>query len=462
MVFDKELGVSRPELVRRDESPHAPWMKTNLNRGQLSRWKAMDISFSTFGDRMRSGSGIFELMANLGDALTKNPEMRMMGGGNPGHIPEIQGIWRGRMQALLDEGAEFDRMLANYDGPQGSPAFLEALADLLNRENGWDVKPSNLAITNGGQTAFFFLFNMLAGECAGGKKKRILLPLAPEYIGYANQGMGEDLFDTRRPKIEQIDEHTFKYRVDFENLDVGDDIAAICVSRPTNPSGNVLTDGEIEKLRAIANEKGIPLIIDNAYGTPFPNAIFQEVNPVWDEGIILTMSLSKLGLPGCRTGIVVAHEDVIHALSVMNAVVGLANNNVGQALVRPLIENGEIIRMSRDVIRPYYEERSKQAIELVRESFDDSLPYGYHASEGAFFLWLWFKDLPVTTQVLYERLKQHSVLVVPGEYFFFGLHDPDWAHRHECIRMTFTQPEAVVREGIGVIADEVAKIYAGS
>jgi hypothetical protein len=28
--------------------------------------------------------------------------------------------------------------------------------------------------------------------------------------------------------------------------------------------------------------------------------------------------------------------------------------------------------------------------------------------------------------------------------------------------MTFTQPEAVVREGIGIIADEVAKLYAGA
>ena len=420
----------------------------------------MGISFSRFGDRLRSGSGIFDLMADLGEALTRNPDMRMMGGGNPGHIPEMQGVWRERMKELVEGGGEFDRMLANYDGPQGSPAFLEAMAGLLNRENGWDVKPENLAITNGGQTAFFFLFNMLAGECDGGASKRILLPLAPEYIGYANQGMGEGLFDTRRPKIEWIDRHTFKYHVDFDNLDVGDDIAAICVSRPTNPSGNVLTDDEIGRLREIASAKGIPLIIDNAYGTPFPNAIFKDVNPVWDEGVILTLSLSKLGLPGTRTGIVVAHEDVIHALSVMNAVVGLANNNVGQALVRPLLETGEILQLSRNVIRPFYEERSLRAIGQVRESFDDSLPYGIHASEGAFFLWLWFRDLPVSTRVLYERLKARSVLVVPGEYFFFGLEDgEDWAHRNECIRMTFTQPERVVREGIGIIADEVAKLY---
>jgi valine--pyruvate aminotransferase len=44
----------------------------------------------------------------------------------------------------------------------------------------------------------------------------------------------------------------------------------ICVSRPTNPTGNVITDEELIKLDALANQHGIPLVIDNAYGVPFP------------------------------------------------------------------------------------------------------------------------------------------------------------------------------------------------
>ena len=56
----------------------------------------------------------------------------------------------------------------------------------------------------------------------------------------------------------------------LENLpDLKEDkIGAICCSRPTNPTSNVLTDGEMARLDALAQEHGIPLIIDNAYGTP--------------------------------------------------------------------------------------------------------------------------------------------------------------------------------------------------
>ena len=77
------------------------------------------------------------------------------------------------------------------------------------------------------------------------------------------------------------------------------------------------------------------------------------------------------------------------------------------------------------------------------------------------FLWLWFENLPVSSQQLYERLKARNVLVVPGHHFFPGLED-DWQHRHECIRMTYSSDEDLVARGIAIIADEVQRIYAGN
>jgi valine--pyruvate aminotransferase len=80
-----------------------------------------------------------------------------------------------------------------------------------------------------------------------------------------------------------------------------------------------------------------------------------------------------------------------------------------------------------------------------------------HATEGAFFHWLWLKNLRITTRELYERLKGRKVLTVPGEYFFFGL-DNDWPHRHECLRVNFSGDAETVREGYRLIAAEAAKV----
>jgi valine--pyruvate aminotransferase len=349
--------------------------------------------------------------------------------------------------------------LGNYEPPAGNPAFREAVAGLFRRQFGWDIGPENVAVTMGAQTAFFFLFNALAGRFRDGRCKQILLPLVPEYIGYANQSIGGDMFQAVKPRIEMTGAHEFKYRVDFDNLKVSDQIAAICVSRPTNPTGNVLTDSEISRLAELAKQHQIPLIIDNAYGAPFPNAIFTAATPIWDENIILTLSLSKIGLPGTRTGIVVARPEVVESIASMTSIAGLANTNTGQALTTPLIESGEILRLSNDVVQPFYRNKSQQAQQFVREYFDDSLDYRIHRSEGAFFLWMWFEGLPITSRELYERLKKRDVLVVPGNYFFFGLGDDPWRHRDECLRVTFTMPEHVVREGYRVIAEEVKLAY---
>ncbi len=421
----------------------------------------MSWELSEFGEQLCGGSGIGELMHDLGHALAEGGDrVKMLGGGQPAHIPEMDALWRKRLEEIGNQPGKLEHVLGNYEPPAGNLAFRSAVAGLFLREFGWKLGPENVGVTIGGQTAFFFLFNSLAGRFRDGRRKKILLPLVPEYIGYANQSIGGDLFRAVKPRIEMTGDHEFKYHVDFDNLNVTDDVAAICVSRPTNPTGNVLTDSEIAHLADLADEHQIPLIIDNAYGAPFPNAIFTETTPLWNENIILTLSLSKIGLPGTRTGIVVAREDVIESLTSMTSITGLANTNIGQAITTPLIESGEILRLSNEVVQPYYREKSRQAQAWIEEFFDDSLDYRIHRSEGAFFLWMWFEGLPITSRELYERLKRRDVLVVPGSFFFFGVDDAEWRHRDECLRVTFTMSEDVVREGYRVIAEEVRAAYA--
>ena len=423
----------------------------------------MPFPFSTAGTKLTARSGILELMDDLGRAMTIQPDMRMLGGGNPAAVPAMQALWRERMQALLDEGAGFDRMLGNYDPPQGNPRFLAALAGLLRDKFGWAIGPENLAITTGGQTAFFQIFNLLAGRFTDGRRRKILLPLCPEYIGYADQGIEQGLFVACRPTISWPHgeaARVFKYRIDFAAVEAAlsrHDVGAIVVSRPTNPTGNVLTDEEVQHLSSLAESHGIPLILDNAYGAPFPGVIFVPAEPFWAPHLILTLSLSKLGLPGTRTGIVIAPPEIASAVAAMTAITGLANGNVGQQLVLPLIEDGRILRLGPDILRPFYEQKSQVAAALAAEAFGAcNVNWAMHASEGAFFHWLWLRDMNIPTRELYERLKARKVLIVPGEYFFFGL-DDDWPHSRECLRLNFSQPEQTVREGLQIIAEEAAK-----
>jgi valine--pyruvate aminotransferase len=420
------------------------------------------MNFSSFGLRFSGSSGILKLMDDLGralsDAARSDRPVYMLGGGNPAHIPALDAYFHERMASVLANPGEFEHAIGDYDAPQGEQAFIQALADLLRRELHWPVQSENIALTNGSQSAFFFLFNLLAGDFADGTRKRILFPLTPEYIGYADLGLHDDLFIGHRPLIDIIGAHRFKYRVDFSQLNLDDSVGAICVSRPNNPTGNVLTDEEIAHLRELARAHEIPVILDNAYGTPFPGIVFTQATPVWDRQTVVCMSLSKLGLPGTRTGIVIADEPLIHARSAMNAVFNLASGSLGAVLAHDLVASGAILNLSQNLIQPYYRQRMEQAVAWL----DDALiacDYFLHQPEGAFFLWLWLRDFPIGNLDLYERLKQRGVIVVSGHYFFPGLKD-DWPHRHECLRISYTQDPERVRAGIAIIGEEVKKAYA--
>ncbi|HHX8633099.1 valine--pyruvate transaminase [Vibrio diabolicus] len=413
------------------------------------------MQFSKFGEKFNQYSGITQLMDDLNDGL-RTPGAIMLGGGNPAAIPAMLDYFHQASEEMLASG-ELVAALANYDGPQGKDAFVKALAQLFRETYGWEISEKNISLTNGSQSGFFYLFNLLAGKQPDGSHKKVLLPIAPEYIGYGDAGIDEDIFVSYHPEIELLDNGLFKYHVDFEQLTVDDSVAAICASRPTNPTGNVLTDEEVRKLDKLARENNIPLIIDNAYGLPFPNIIFEDVEPFWNENTILCMSLSKLGLPGVRCGIVIASEEITQALTNMNGIISLAPGSVGPALANHIIGKGDLLKLSSEVIKPFYKQKSQRAVELLQEAIIDER-FRIHKPEGAIFLWLWFDELPITTMELYQRLKARGVLIVPGEYFFIGQKD-EWDHAHQCLRMNYVQDDEMMQKGIAIIAEEVEKAY---
>lgn len=77
------------------------------------------MKLSAFGRKFTADAGITSLMDDLGNAMASGEGMIMMGGGNPGHIPEIQG----RVQEILagmaaDEG-QVRRLLGYLRSPSG-------------------------------------------------------------------------------------------------------------------------------------------------------------------------------------------------------------------------------------------------------------------------------------------------------------------------------------------------------
>jgi valine--pyruvate aminotransferase len=157
---------------------------------------------------------------------------------------------------------------------------------------------------------------------------------------------------------------------------------------------------------------------------------------------------------------VVARPEVTKAISSMNAILSLAPGSFGAALTRDMVRTGEVLDISRDLIRPFYAEKSRAALGWLREALE-GVSYRVHKPEGTFFFWIWFEGLPISCAELYARLKRRGVLIVPGHFFFPGL-EGEWRHRHECIRLNFSQSDETVRRGVQILGDEVRAAFAAN
>jgi valine--pyruvate aminotransferase len=415
------------------------------------------MKLSNFGSKFTRPNGISQLMDDLGDAKSSaNPKLIMLGGGNPAVIPEVNDVFVSELKKLISS-TRVDHVMGLYDHPRGNENFRIALSKKLSETYSWDIDESNIALGNGSQANLFVLFNLFAGEMPNGEHKRILFPLAPEYVGYADQGLSEDMFVAIKPDISILATETkskqFKYVVDFDavakTLASDSSIAALCVSRPTNPTGNVITDNELAQLDSLAQHYNIPLIVDNAYGHPFPGCIYTDATLTWNSNIILCMSLSKLGLAGLRTGIVIANKEIAKALGHINGSMILSPNSLGPSLLTRMIEDKELLKLCKNVVKPYYRDKAHTAIRLFDEIFGDMDVY-LHKVEGAFFMWLWFKDAKLNCETLYQRLKEKHVYIIPGHNFFIGI-DDNWSHKHECIRINYATDEVKLRAGLEAI-----------
>ena len=415
------------------------------------------MRYSNFVRTFNAHSGAKELMEDMSCPIPGIDKIYRLGGGNPAIIPEVAEIFRNELAKIAADPARFDNLASIYSEPLGDTRFREALAELLREEYGWALSAKNIALTPGSQLGFYFLFNLFGGVGPGGKRRRIIIPLCPEYIGY--KGLLSDDADiaSRRSVIRKLPNRQFKYGLRMEGLDEVEDMGAIVVSRPTNPTGNVIRQSELDRLDRVARERQVPLIVDNAYGFPFPGMIYVDERPQWNENTILSMSLSKIGLPALRTGIVVANEEVTEIMGRINALTQLAVGAAGAALAAPLLENRELLRICREMIMPFYQRKIRDAVGFCHETLTNC-DYYIHKPEGSMFLWLWFPGLN-DNQALYRRLKNRGVMVLSGHEFFPGLGTP-WGHERECIRVNVCGSADTVFEGLRIIGEEASRLQA--
>jgi valine--pyruvate aminotransferase len=402
---------------------------------------------------MASTSGLRSIMEDIATttAVSSQEVWLNLSIGNPAPIPEVIALWRRLVGEALEDG--FEAASCSYGPSRGLQRLVDAIVAYFNTQYGWPVRAENIVVGPGSQLLGFVAGAMFAGPGEGGMT-RIVLPAVPDYTGYQGLCMHPGGITGIPPAIDFMGDRLFRYSFDFEALRREEHIGMLLVSSPSNPTGRCLRPSELDELVRIAERCDVPLVIDHAYGAPFPQIVETQTTPRWHPNVINFFTMSKAGMPGERIAFAIGDPRYINPMVSFIANSVLHAPQLCQLVLARALETGALDEISSTVIKPYYQNKRRLGEKLLADILPDSVDWRLHASEGGMFCWLWINHDWFDDNDLYQRLKQEKVFVVPGRHFFV---DPERTprlrgHATKCVRLSLSAAEPVISEGIERLA----------
>lgn len=373
--------------------------------------------------------------------------------GNPSPIDEVVDAWRELTITAATE--DFASVSCRYGPSRGMPTLVDAIVDDFNTRYGWDITADNVVVGPGSQMLCFIAAALFTGSAGTEPPQRLILPMTPDYAGYQGLSLDREGVVGIAPRVQVTGDRSFHYGFDFDALERCPKAGMFLLSSPSNPTGRSIDDGELARLLGVARERDAPLVVDHAYGAPFPRIAASRLTPQWDEHLINCFTLSKAGLPAERIGFAIGPARYIRPMVSFMANSALHAPQLMQLVAARSLTTGLLDKLASEVIAPFYQARRLAVERLLADLLPDSVNWRLHAGKGGMFCWLWIDEDWFDDMALYGLMKTKKVFIVPGRHFF--VHPPTGTtpggHDTQCFRISLSADEDTIGEGIARIAE---------
>jgi aspartate aminotransferase len=293
----------------------------------------------------------------------------------------------------------------HYLPTTGVPRLRELLTEKLRRDNGIPIgSPDEVMPTNGGTHAIWVIMHALfePGD-------EVIVP-DPEWPPTMAMAIAAKAIPVPVPLHEQLG-----WRWDLDELEraITPRTRAIYVNSPNNPTGGVLTPADLKRIAAIAQERNLWVISDEAYEHIIYKGEHMSIAslPGMYERTIPIFTFSKsYAMTGLRLGYFALQDSTLRSRA--TKIVAYTTSNVAS-----VVQYGGIgaLEGSQDCI-PEYRAELQARRDLFINGLDDAAP-GILSSalpDGAFYAFVkinpdWARETRVSAPSLSWAMAEHLI-----------------------------------------------------
>lgn len=338
-------------------------------------------------------SGIRRIM----DSATA-PDMLHLEVGQP-NFSTPEPILRAACEAIMDSQGRFTRYTPNM----GYVTLREQIAAKLKEENGIQTLPGQLLVTPGSNYGIMIALSVLLNP-----KDEVLAP-DPGYVNYAALPPQFGCTVKRYPLYEA---DAFTPRIESIAACVTPATKVIVHNSPSNPTGAVCPESFIKELMALAREKNLYVLSDEAY----EHIVFEgrHISPARFDttgNVISIFSVSKsYSMTGWRLGYVVSSEPISRALEKQQELCVSCAPSISQKAAEAALSLDH--RYIKEMVEQY---RSRRDIALKILKGHGLFRY---TPKGAFYLLIDISATGMDSNTFADRLlEEQRVAVAPGATF---------------------------------------------
>jgi len=304
----------------------------------------------------------------------------------------------------------------SYGSSFGLRELRETIAQIQSARYNNTITPAQVLPTHGGIGALSLVF---LNQLEAGDEVIIPEPAYPSYAILAQTARAKAVFVSCLKDSglkSTTDNSNIMWEIDIDKIKAAttSKTKIIVFSNPTNPTGLVVPMSTILELLDWCEQKGIYLVVDEAYRDYFFDKSFESVLSIVgkSERLISISSFSKnMAMSGWRIGYLVAPENMIPSLSgIQDALLNCLNNTAQYAAMYAMTRPDLVQELAEKV------QAGKIAAVACMQPLVDKGIFSFEVPKGGFFLFL-KTDQKDATDLCISILNKAKVGMIPGSTF---------------------------------------------